>query len=158
MPRSIQVLIVEDSAVDAELLVRQLQRDGFDPQWQRVETEEDYLQGLHAGLDLVFSDFEMPEFSGMRALELLRERGYETPFIIVSGTIGEERAVEAIRQGATDYLLKDRIARLGTAVERALEEAQTRTKRRQTESQLIWKDRIFRGDGSLLAQRDSRRR
>src|ERR1700683_3172456 len=100
MSRQIQVLIVEDNPADAELLVRELRRAEFDPQWHRVETETDYLAGLCPDLDLILSDFEMPEFSGLRALELLNERGYQIPFIIVSGTIGEETAVAAIKQGA----------------------------------------------------------
>ncbi len=136
MSQQIQVLIVEDNPADAELLVRELRRAQFDPQWQRVETEEDYLANLHPDLDLILSDFEMPEFSGLRALELLNERGYKIPFIIVSGTIGEETAVTAIKQGATDYLLKDRITRLGTVVNRALMEARERVAHRRTEQAL----------------------
>ncbi len=143
MSQRIQVLIVEDNPADAELLVRELRRAKFDPQWKRVETEEDYLAGLRADLDLILSDFEMPEFNGLRALELLNERGHDIPFIIVSGTIGEETAVEAIKQGATDYLLKDRITRLGPAVSRAIKEGQERAKRKQTEAQLLWRTAFF---------------
>jgi PAS domain S-box-containing protein len=143
MRQPLQVLIVEDNVVDAELLMRELRRADFEPQWVRVETEEDYLQKLRPGLDLVLSDFEMPQFNGFRALELLKERGQDIPFIIVSGTIGEERAVEAIKQGATDYLLKDRLGRLGAAVKRALQEGEDRRKRKETEAQLIWKSTFF---------------
>lgn len=136
MSQRLQVLIVEDNPADAELLVRELRRARFDPHWQRVETEEDYLASLDPSLDLILSDFEMPEFSGTRALKLLKERGYKIPFIIVSGTIGEEVAVATIKQGATDYLLKDRITRLGTAVNRALKEAHERVEHRQAEQAL----------------------
>ena len=112
----IQVLIVEDSSNDAELIVSELRRAGFNPEWRRVESEADYVTALHPGLDLVISDFAMPEFNGLRALDLLRQRDADIPFIIVSGVIGEETAVVAIKHGATDYLLKDRLARLGPAV------------------------------------------
>jgi signal transduction histidine kinase/DNA-binding response OmpR family regulator len=121
--RKIKVLIVEDKPADAELVLRELRRADFDPQWNRVETEEAYLEHLNPDLDLILSDYVMPEFSGLRALELAKERGYGIPFIIVSGTMGEDVAVEAIRLGATDYLLKDRTTRLGSAVNRALLEA-----------------------------------
>ena len=108
MPPKIQILIVEDNPNDAELLVRELQRAGFDFDWQRVDTEPEYLARLNAGLHLILSDYEMPLFSGLRALELLNQQPVlEIPSIMVSGTIGEETAVAAIKQGAADYLLKD---------------------------------------------------
>lgn len=143
MTRPIKVLIVEDNPADAELVLRELRRAEFDPQWTRVETEADYLDHLNPELDLILSDFVMPEFSGLRALELVKERGYGIPFIIVSGTMGEDVAVEAIRQGATDYLLKDRTTRLGSAVERALQDAKDRTERKEVEGQLLWKTAFF---------------
>jgi PAS domain S-box-containing protein len=146
MAQQLRVLIVEDSPLDAELLVCELRRAGFDPQWQRVETERDFLDGLSPDLDLILSDFEMPAFNGLRALELLRLGGRDIPFIIVSGNIGEETAVEAIRNGAIDYLLKDRITRLGAAVRRALREGQDRIRRRQTEAQLLWKTAFFEAE------------
>ena len=100
--------------------MRELRRSGFIFDWQRVDTEAGFIMGLNSGLDLVLSDFEMPEFNGLRALELLKQQpALDIPFIIVSGTIGEETAVTAIKQGAADYLLKDRIVRLGPAVRRA---------------------------------------
>jgi PAS domain S-box-containing protein len=101
-------------------------------EWQRVDTEEGFLGALHAGLDLVLSDYSMPQFTGLRALELIKARHPELPFIIVSGTIGEEMAVEAMRLGATDYLLKDRLARLGPAVNRALELGRLRREQRES--------------------------
>ena len=126
MLNRIQLLIVEDSANDTELIVSELRRAGYDPDWRRVETVADYLDGLRPGLDLIISDFEMPEFNGLRALDLLRQRDAEIPFIIVSGVIGEEAAVVAIKHGATDYLLKDRLARLGPAVAQAMEQRRLR--------------------------------
>lgn len=129
--KPLHVLIVEDRPEDAELVVRTLRRAGFEPDWRRVDTEADYRAHLGGGLDLVLSDYEMPQFSGLRALELLKESALEVPLIIVSGTIGEETAVAAMKQGAADYLLKDRLARLGTAVEQALEQSGLRRERRQ---------------------------
>jgi PAS domain S-box-containing protein len=131
MATPIRLLIVEDSEEDAELLVAKLRREQFDPHWERVETEEAYLQRLSPELDIIISDFTMPCFDGMRALDLMRSRGYDIPFIIVSGTLGEERAVEALKRGALDYLIKGRTERLGSAVSRALE--LSRSRRRQTQ-------------------------
>ncbi|MCX6951322.1 MAG: PAS domain S-box protein [Verrucomicrobia bacterium] len=129
MPQPIKILVVEDRAADAELLVRELQRAGFAPEWTVVETEAAYLAALHPGLDLVFSDYALPAFSGTRALALLQERVTSVPFILVSGTIGEETAVNAMKLGAADYLLKDRLGRLGPAVMRALSQGRLRRER-----------------------------
>jgi DNA-binding NtrC family response regulator len=132
IPQPLRVLIVEDNEADAELTVHELQRQGFALTWRRVDTEPAYLAALGSGVDLIISDYHMPQFTGLRALHLLRERGLEIPFIIVSGTIGEETAVDAMRQGATDYLLKGWLARLGPAIGRALEESRVREERRQS--------------------------
>jgi PAS domain S-box-containing protein len=133
MGTPLKILIAEDSSSDAELLLRALNRAGYSPEWQRVDTEEDFLGALHAGLDLVLSDYSMPQFTGLRALELIKVRHPEIPFILVSGTIGEETAVEAMRLGATDYLLKDRLGRLGPAIARALEDGRLHRERRESE-------------------------
>src|ERR1700674_4198182 len=109
----LRVLIVEDNPADAELVLRELRRAGFKPDSKRVDTEAEYLTNLDPTLDIILSDYAMPQFSGLRALELLKEREVDVPFILVSGTIGEETAVSAMRSGAADYLLKDRLARLG---------------------------------------------
>src|ERR1700678_2940998 len=130
MPIPLKVLIAEDNPADAEMELHELRRAGFEPEWIRVESAGAYLEQLNAGWDLVLSDYQMPQFTGFRALQLLKERGLEIPFILVSGTIGEDMAVEAMRIGATDYLLKDRLARLGTAVKHALEETRSRRERR----------------------------
>jgi signal transduction histidine kinase len=137
MSQNIKILIVEDSPNDTELVVRELYRAGFDPHWLRVETEADYLANLGSGLDLILSDYAMPQFSGLRALALLKQSGLEIPFIIVSGTIGEETAVITMQQGAADYLLKDRIGRLGPAVSHALKEIEERHKHKRLEQQLV---------------------
>jgi signal transduction histidine kinase len=138
MAQLIQILILEDNPVDAELLVRELRRSGFSFDWQRVDTEADFLAKLNSGIHLILSDFEMPEFNGLRALELLkRQTLLEIPFIIVSGTIGEDVAVQAMKMGAADYLLKDRITRLGPSVRRALLEVEERGEHKRMEAQFI---------------------
>jgi PAS domain S-box-containing protein len=136
MSQPLRLLIVEDNATDAELLLRELVRAGFKPDSKRVDTEAEYLTNLDPALDIILSDYSMPQFSGLRALELLNERGLEIPFILVSANIGEETAVSAMRSGAADYLLKDRLARLGQAVEHALEKKRLRDERRRTEERL----------------------
>ncbi len=133
MPQALTVLLVEDNASDSELLVLELRRAGFAPHWQRVDTEAAYLSHLHGGLDLVLSDYGMPQFSGLRALELLKKSGLEVPLIIVSGTIGEDTAVAAMKLGAADYLLKDRLTRLGQAVGHVLGESRLRRERKLAE-------------------------
>jgi PAS domain S-box-containing protein len=144
MPQTLRVLIVEDSATDAELGLRELRRAGFDPQWHRVETESDFLAHLHPELELILSDYSMPEFSGLRALELLRAHRLDIPFILISGTIGEDLAVNAMKQGVTDYFLKDRLARLGPAIEHALAQARLRRERQQAETALRESEERFR--------------
>ncbi len=126
MAQPLKVLLVEDDLNDAELIVRELRRAGFEPDWSRVDSEQAFLDSLAKGLDVILSDYEMPRFNGMRALDLLNRAGLEVPFIIVSGTIGEETAVEAMRRGAADYLLKDRLGRLGQSIGRAVEDSRLR--------------------------------
>jgi CheY-like chemotaxis protein len=103
MPTPLRVLVVEDQPADAELMLHELRRAGFDPDWPRVETEPDYLAQLHEDPDIILSDYSMPQFDGMRALHLLRERGLDLPFIVVPGTANEEIAVECMKQGATAW-------------------------------------------------------
>ncbi len=136
MGEAIRVLIAEDKPADAELILRELRRSGFEPDWRRVDTEADYLQALAPDFDIVLCDYEMQGFDAPRALRLLQERGFAIPFIIVSGTIGEETAVAAMKQGATDYLLKDRLTRLGEAVRHALDEERQRAARKRAEEAL----------------------
>jgi diguanylate cyclase (GGDEF)-like protein len=136
MTTPLHVLILEDSIMDAELMVHELRRAGFDPQWQRVETEADFLAQLDQELDIILADYSLPQFDAQRALEHLNQRGLDVPFIIVSGCIGEERAVECMKSGATDYLLKDRLTRLGQAVRKGLEERLLRDDRQRVEEQL----------------------
>ena len=132
----LRVLLVEDNSADAALIVRELERAGFAPDWTRVDTEADFRHHLQPNLDLILSDYSIPQFGGLRALELLREGELEIPFIIVSGTIDEEMAVAAMRSGASDYLLKDRLARLGPAVAQVLEQKRVREERQQAQETL----------------------
>ncbi len=127
----LRVLIVEDNPVDADLMVLRLTQEGFQLDWCRVEKESDYLKALESPYDLILSDWALPQFNGLRALQLMRERGLDCPFIIISGSIGEEVAVTAMRQGASDYLLKDRMDRLGQAVKNALEQKRTKEEYRR---------------------------
>jgi starch phosphorylase len=117
----VRALIVEDSPTDAELMVHELRRSGFDANWQRVDTEAEYLEQLQEPQEIVLADYALPNFSGLQALQLLQQQGLSIPFIVVSGTIGEEAAASVIKQGATDYVLKSRLGRLGAVVMRALQ-------------------------------------
>jgi signal transduction histidine kinase len=138
MATPLNILIVEDSPEDEELIVAQLRRDGFDPRWTRAATEQEFLAELKKLPDIVLSDYSMPQFSGLRAAQLARDSGLNIPFILISGTVGEDAAVEAMKHGAVDYLIKDRIARLGCAVERALEEKRLQDERRRNLEELRW--------------------
>ena len=131
--RPLRLLILEDRPEDADLALRQLRRAGFDPTWRRVEDAEGFKANLDPELDLIIADYHQPQFDALRALKLMQEAGLEIPFVLVSGAVGEDMAVAAVRMGAADYVLKDRLGRLGTAVENALEQAKLR--RRQQEGQ-----------------------
>jgi PAS domain S-box-containing protein len=137
MNKAINVLLLEDRESDAEMMIRELQRAGFLPKWKRVQTEPDFVAEIKNLPDIILSDYSMPQFSGLRAAELLQKAGLHIPFILISGTVGEDVAVEAMQHGATDYLLKDRLGRLGIAVERALEQTRLRNERDQAEEALF---------------------
>ena len=137
MSKLLRVLIVEDSENDALLLLRGLSRGGFEPEFKRVETPEAMAAALSAQpWDIIVSDYSMPHFSGLAALWVLKQSGLDLPFILVSGTIGEDVAVEAMKAGAHDYVMKGNLQRLGTAIERELREAEVRKERKQTEERL----------------------
>ncbi|CAN5191760.1 hypothetical protein BH10PLA2_BH10PLA2_24650 [soil metagenome] len=137
MKTPLRVLLLEDSASDAELVLHSLRRAGYDPLANRIETEEDFLKQLRAPPEIILADFTMPEFDSLRALELLQERQLDIPFIIVSGTIGEERAVQIMQRGATDYIIKDRLGRLGQAVGRALDQWQLKREKVCAEQTIV---------------------
>ena len=132
----LKILIVEDNPDDAELILRQLRHAGISFQAACVDTEPDYLEQIRSGADLILSDYSLPQFSGLRALELLQESGLDIPFIVISGNLGEDIAVQSIKKGADDYLLKDRIAKLGLAALRAIQEKQTRQTLREANAAL----------------------
>jgi signal transduction histidine kinase len=135
--RPLRVLIVEDSPPDATLLLRALERGGFDPQWQRVDSPESMEAALEKRTwDLVVSDHNMPDFSAPKALELIQKKQLDVPFIIVSGFIDEETAIAAMRAGAHDYIMKERLGRLVPAVERELREAEIRRAHLKSEEEL----------------------
>jgi len=145
MGTPLRVLMVEDSEDDALLVLRTLRRDGYDPLFERVDTPEAMSAALNSQRwDIIISDYSMPRFSGLGALQLLNESGLDLPFIIVSGTIGEDVAVAAMRSGAHDYVMKDKLARLVPAVRRELGEAQVRLARRKAEAALRESERQYR--------------
>ena len=131
MAEPLRLLIIEDDEHDAELLRLELEGGGFDLEWLRIDTEEALRRALdEREWDLVISDFAMPHFDGLHAFEIFRERGTDLPFIFVSGALGEDRAVEAMRAGAHDYLVKGKLARLNVAVRRELRAARQRSSER----------------------------
>ena len=130
----LRLLVVEDREVDAELMIRELRADGFAPDWRRVWSEQAYGEALdNDSFELILADYSMPQFDAMAALGMLRQRGIDVPFIVVTGSVGEERAVACMREGAADSLLKDRLARLGPAVRRALADKRARDAKREAE-------------------------
>jgi len=135
---ALRVLIVEDSPADAELMLRALRSGGFEPLHLRVDTAVDMRAALERQpWDVVLSDYVMPGFDALGALALLKERSPGVPFIVVSGSVGEDTAVAAMKAGATDYLMKDRLQRLAPAVTRVLAESGVERERRRLEEQLL---------------------
>ncbi len=147
MATPLRVLILEDMPDDAELMFHQLRQVGLDPVWQRVETETDYCDALGqraSAWQVILADYTLPQFDALRALRLLRERGLDIPFIVVTGSVSEEVAVECMKQGASDYLLKDRLARLGPAVRHAVAQRQVQEERRRAEATLFEREAQYR--------------
>lgn len=133
MKTPLRILILEDQPADAELMILHLERAGLDPRWQRVETESEFTAALGPEVDLILADYQLPHYDALRALARVRDCGLAAPFLIVSATIGEELAVAAMQRGAADFVIKDRMARLGPAVQRALEQRRTQETLRQFE-------------------------
>ena len=136
MNRPLRILLVEDSELDAELLIAELTQAGYDITHERVDTAEAMKAALNGDWDVVLSDYSMPGFSAPEALALMQGTGHDLPFIIVSGTIGEEAAVAALKAGASDFVTKGRLARLAPAIERELRDAGERRDRLQLEARL----------------------
>lgn len=137
MPTSLNLLLLEDSPNDAELILDVLKEAGFELASRRVDSQADYLRELDQPPDFILSDFSMPQFTALDALRLMQKRELDIPFIVVSGCIGEEMAVECMKAGATDYLLKDRLARLGHSVSQALDRKRLIEEKRQAEQRLL---------------------
>ncbi len=133
---SLNVLVLEDRPSDAELILYEMKRAGYDCASIRVDTRDEYLRAIDKIPDIILADYSLPQFTAMQALHLLQERGYDIPFIVITGTISEEAAVETMKQGAADYLLKDRLSRLGQAVERALQQKALRDQKRKADEAL----------------------
>ena len=140
----LRVLILEDEPADAELMVHALRQVGLEPDWTRVDAEADYVKSLETRPDVIVADHRLPQFDSVRALARLRERGLDVPFVIVSGAIGQDLAIGLLEQGAADFVLKDRLARLGPAVLRALERKRLRDENRLAEQRLLASERRFR--------------
>ncbi|VAX18928.1 signal-transducing histidine kinase; PAS/PAC domain protein [hydrothermal vent metagenome] len=137
MAKPLRALIVEDSADDAALLLRELRQGGYDPDFKLVDTAEAFGAELEkGGWEIIISDYSMPGFSGLEALELLKKTGVDLPFILVSGTIGEDVAVEAMKAGAHDYIMKGVWTRLVPAIKRELREAEVRKERKTAGNEL----------------------
>jgi hypothetical protein len=132
--RPLRVLLLEDNPHDAELVVHELRRAGFAPTWARAENEAQYVEHLDPVLDVILADYSLPGFDALDALRETRARGVDVPVIVVTGSIGEEAAVASLRAGAADYLLKDRLARLGQAVERVIGDRRVQQEKRQAEA------------------------
>jgi len=143
MPGSLQVLFLEDRPADADLVLYELKRAGYQISHQRVDTRVDYLAAIQESPDLILADYNLPQFTALQALRLLQESGLDIPFIVLTGSISEEAAVETMKQGAADYLLKDRLSRLGQAIERALHEKTLRDEKRRSELALRLSEEKF---------------
>ena len=142
--KAFRVLLVEDVPHEAELVIHQLQRAGLHFDWRRVETEEALRSHLSDfAPDIILSDFNLPQFDGISALKVVREVAPAAPFIFVSGTIGEERAIDALHAGAADYVLKNNLLRLAPAVKRALADAELRQERTRQEAQIARLARVL---------------
>ena len=137
MTKGLRILHLEDDPMDAELVQMTLSREGVDCEVQVVSRREEFGVALERGrVDLILADFSLPSFDGMSALAMVRKRHPDLPFVFVSGKLGEEAAIESLKSGATDYVLKSRLSRLVPAVQRALNESKERAKQRKTEQAL----------------------
>jgi signal transduction histidine kinase len=143
MTQRLRLLLLEDSADDEEVLLQELRSGGYDVSHTRVMTRDEFARALEAGpWDVIISDYMLPGFTGMDAFYRVQQRGLDVPFLLVSGTIGEETAVAAMKAGVHDFLLKDRLGRLGPAVARELREAAGRAERRRMQEQLLLSERL----------------
>ncbi|MCX6224733.1 MAG: response regulator, partial [Bacteroidia bacterium] len=141
----VRVLIVDDSDDDVQLIIRQLHKGGCDPKWERVENAEAMEAALERQQwDVILCDYKMPNFSAPAALKILQDKNIDIPFIIVSGAIGEDTAVAAMKNGAHDYLMKDKLAKLVVTIEREIREAKMRQDKKESEEMLKKSEENFR--------------
>ena len=149
--KKIKILIAEDSEDDALLLIRQMKKDGLDPVYKRVDSLKDMKDALDKKeWNVVLSDYNMPNFSGLDALNLLRQKDSEIPFIIISGTVSEEIAVKTMRKGANDYLIKDNLVRLVPSIKRELQDIEIKKERREALEELVRSEKRFKELAELL--------
>src|SRR6185436_17111819 len=145
MKPTLRVLIVEDSEFDAQMMVSLLRKAGYELTYQRVETSAAMQAALaNAKWDIVLADYNLPQFNAPMALDLLKASGLDLPFIIVSGGIGEDIAVAAMKAGAHDYMMKGNLHRLAPAVERELREAANRASQREARKAMLESERRYR--------------
>ncbi len=143
--RPLRVLFFEDSGEDIEMILRELRVAGFQVEWDVAVSPAEILNRVRtATYDVILSDYRMPPFTGMDVFELLKSEGEHTPFILVTGSLGDETAVECLKQGVADYVLKDRLARLPIAIQRATEDEQCRVEREQAEQALRASEASYR--------------
>ncbi len=136
--RKLKMLILEDSLEDCFLNLREVRKAGYDPEWKCVESRADFLSALETlSPDIILSDYSMPQFNASTALDLLREKDKVTPFIMISGTVGEEVAVEMLKKGANDYLLKDRLSRLGQSVRKAMDQKELLLEKMRVDEEIL---------------------
>ena len=152
MDKLLRVLLIEDSEDDAVLILRELRKAGYTPVSERVETEYTMRSALSSQKwDIILSDYNMPEFCAAEALSVYRECGIEIPFIIVSGAVGEEKAVQLMKEGAHDYVMKDNLKRLVPAIERELKESEDRKSRKIAEDSYRKSDFIVNASRDMMA-------
>lgn len=144
MKRPLHILHLEDDPLDAELIQATLGREGIPCEVLVVASRDQFVAALNGGVDVILADFALPGFDGMEALKLARQARPDLPFVFVSGRLGEEAAIESLKNGATDYVLKNRLCRLAPALNRALQEAQVRSERQHAEAELARANREIR--------------
>jgi PAS domain S-box-containing protein len=162
-PQSLRVLMVEDSESDELLIIRELKKGGYEPEYERVETAAAMKKALkEKQWDIILCDYKMPEFNAPSAIAILKEANIDIPLIIVSGTIGEETAVECMRLGAHDYFMKSNLSRICQAIARELEETEVRSKQKQAEEELRFRNILLATqqevsiDGILVVDENAR--
>jgi len=140
----LNILFLEDNPLDVDLAIVALKQAGIECAYDRVDTRQEFIDSLNDSLDIILADYTLPQYNALEALSDLKEKGLDIPVVIITGTISEEVAVECIKQGAADYLLKDRLTRLGPAINQVLEEKKLRQAKAQAEQELIASEERYR--------------